>query len=79
MNIAKYIEEAIAEGDHRQAFLATVTGTDGNRVLLQRSDAATADTQSYARLVSYASPATSDEVLVMKVGGSYIVIGEVIR
>lgn len=65
---------------HREAvFRAVVTGTSGNLVTVKRTGQTNADTQSYPALVSYSSPTADDEVLVVRVGDGYVVVGEITR
>lgn len=56
--------------------LATVTSTEGG-LFLHFAEAAEASPKSYKRLASY-SPAVSDRVLVAKISGTYVVLGEVV-
>lgn len=57
--------------------LATVTSTSGG-VFVQFDGETTASQKSYKRLASYSSPAVSDRVLLIKVGGTYVILGKVI-
>lgn len=79
MNLAAAIRDAFDGYWRQRLFRAVVTGTSGNKVLIQRPGQSSADPQSYARLASYSSPQTNDEVLVAQVGGGYIVVGKVVR
>lgn len=74
-NLARYIEDVWLKHYGKHVFRATVTGTSGNQVTISSQQA----TGTFPRLVSYASPTADDEVLVMKLGTGYIVIGEITR
>lgn len=76
--LANALANAFREGWERNVFLATVTGTDGDKVTIIPSvdDAAAG---SYARLSSYASPQADDEVLVIRIDGGLLVVGVVVR
>ena len=63
----------------QRVFRAVVTGTSGNLVTIQRTGQAASDPQSYAKLASYSSPQVSDEVVVLRVGSGWIVMGRVLR
>jgi hypothetical protein len=77
-DLIQLIREAV-HAESRQAFVrGTVTGTNGNRVLVQRQGAAAADPVGYPRLAGY-SPAPGDEVLLVRAGGGYVVLGRVVR
>ncbi len=68
------------EGMFRERlFRATVTGTSGNLVTIQRTGETAPDAQSYPRLNSYAAPAADDEVIVVQIGSGLIVLGKVLR
>lgn len=57
--------------------LATVTSTSGG-VSVQFDGETAPSAKKYKRLASYSSPVTSDRVLLVKVGGTYIIIGKII-
>lgn len=57
--------------------LATVTSTSGG-VSVQFDGETSASTKKYKRLASYSSPAVSDRVLLVKAGGTYVILGKVI-
>lgn len=61
-----------------RVFRAVVTGTDGEKVIIQRTGQSAPDPQAYPRLASYETPTEDDEVLVIWVGG-YIVLGAISR
>ena len=79
MNLAAEVMKLFRKGYDERVFRAIVTGTSGNKVLIKRAGQAAADTQAYARLVSYATPAADDEVLVIEVGGGPLVVGKITR
>ena len=57
--------------------LATVTSTSGG-VSVQFDGETTPSTKKYKRLASYSSPTVNDRVLLVKVGGTYVIIGKVV-
>ena len=57
--------------------LATVTSTSGG-VSVQFDGETTPSTKKYKRLASYSSPAVNDRVLLIKVGGTYVIIGKIV-
>jgi hypothetical protein len=79
MNLAALIQGMFEGLWGERVFRATVTGTSGNLVTIQRTGQAAADPQSYAKLASYSSPQVADEVVVLRVGSGWIVMGKVIR
>lgn len=77
-DLVQLIRDAV-QAESRQAFVrATVTGTSGSLVLVQRQGAAGADPAGYPRLASY-TPSAGDEVLMVRLGAGYIVLGRVVR
>ena len=72
-------QEKLFQGKLFRFFRATVTGTSGSLVTIQRPGQASPDPESYPRLASYSAPAAPDEVLVMELGGSCLVIGKIVR
>lgn len=78
MNLADMTIRLFTAQWNKWIFRATVTGTSGNLVTIQRPGFS-ADSQSYARLNSYSSPTNGDEVLVMWIGGGYLVLGKILR
>lgn len=62
-----------------RVFRAVVTGTDGEKVIIQRTGQSAPDPQSYPRLASYETPTEDDEVIVLQVGDGFIVLGLVSR
>lgn len=78
-NLARDIMKIVNRTDRQGRFRATVTGTSGNLVFIRRTGQLVADVQAYPRLVSYTSPAADDEVIVERLGGGFIVMGEVSR
>lgn len=75
MNLARYVEDTWNRMFGENVFRATVTGTSGNLVTItsQRLSG------TFPRLSSYSSPATNDEVVVIKLGTGWIVLGKVAR
>ena len=57
--------------------LATVTSTSGG-VSVQFDGETTPSAKKYKRLASYSSPTVNDRVLLVKVGGTYVIIGKVV-
>jgi hypothetical protein len=57
--------------------LATVTSITGG-VAVQFDGETSASTKLYKRLSSYSSPAVNDRVLLVKVGGTYVILGKII-
>lgn len=57
--------------------LATVTSTSGG-VSVQFDGETTPSTKKYKRLASYSSPTVNDRVLLIKVGGTYVIIGKIV-
>jgi len=57
--------------------LGTVTSTSGG-VFVQFDGETTASQKSYKCLASYSSPTVSDRVLLVKVGGSYVILGKIV-
>jgi len=57
--------------------LGTVTSTSGG-VSVQFDGETTASAKKYKRLASYSSPTVSDRVLLVKVGGSYVILGKIV-
>jgi hypothetical protein len=55
-----------------------VTGTSGGLVIVQRQGADGPDPAGYPRLASY-SPGSGDEVLLVRVGAGYVVLGRLVR
>ena len=77
MNLADATLKLIDGQWNKWVFRATVTGTSGNKVNIQRPGHAV-DSQAYAKLASYSGPVNGDEVLVIWAGG-YIVLGKISR
>ncbi len=57
--------------------LATVISTSGG-VSVQFDGETSASTKKYKHLASYSSPAVSDRVLLVKAGGTYVILGKVV-
>ncbi len=78
-NLAQKVDALIRRNGRETMFRATVTGTSGNLVTVRRTGQLIPDVQSYAKLASYSSPVADDEVIVLRIGGGYIVLGKVTR
>ena len=57
--------------------LAAVTSLTGG-FAVQFDGETSASTKLYKRLSSYSSPAVNDRVLLVKVGGTYVILGKII-
>ena len=57
--------------------LATVTSTSGG-VSVQFDGETTPSTKKYKRLASYSSPTVNDRVMMVKIGGSYVILGKIV-
>jgi hypothetical protein len=57
--------------------LGTVTSTSGG-ISVQFDGETAPSTKKYKRLASYSSPAVSDRVLLVKAGGTYVILGKII-
>ena len=57
--------------------LATVTSTSGG-ISVQFDGETTASSKKYKKLASYSSPAVNDRVLLVHVGGTYIIVGKIV-
>lgn len=79
MNLARFVMDLFDRMFGERVFRATVTGVSGNLVTIQRPGQAAADAQSYPRLVSYTTPTAADEVLVVRLGDGWLVVGKVTR
>lgn len=78
MDLVPLIRDVV-RAEARGAFVrATVTGTNGNLVLVRRQGETDPDPAGYPRLASY-TPSAGDEVLLTRIGGGYIVLGKVLR
>ena len=56
--------------------LGTVRTTNNAGIQLQLDDEETATTKRYKRLSSY-TPAAGDRVLIVKISGTYVILGKV--
>ena len=70
-----YYDTQLQEGDADMR-LATVTSTAGG-VKVQFDGETTPSTKLYKRLASY-SPTVNDRVLLVNVGGTYIIVGKIV-
>ena len=57
--------------------LGIVTSTSGG-VFVQFDGETTASQKSYKRLASYSSPTVNDRVMMVKIGGSYVILGKIV-
>jgi hypothetical protein len=57
--------------------LATVTSTSGG-ISVQFDGETTASSKKYKKLASYSNPAVNDRVLLVHVGGTYIIVGKIV-
>ena len=57
--------------------LATVTSTSGG-ISVQFDGETTPSTKKYKKLASYSSPAVNDRVLLVSIGGTYIIFGKIV-
>lgn len=57
--------------------IATVTSTSGG-VSVQFDGETTPSSKKYKRLASYSSPTVNDRVLLVKVGGAYVILGKIV-
>ena len=57
--------------------LGTVTSTSGG-VSVQFDGETTPSTKKYKRLASYSNPAVNDRVMMVKIGGSYVILGKIV-
>lgn len=78
MNIPQQIRAFLAGFHEETIFRATVSDISGNTIAIKRPGFLP-DGQYYPALNSYASPTVGDEVLVIKVGRGFVVVGEIIR
>lgn len=61
----------------RQFKLGTVTSISGG-ISVQFDGETAPISKKYKRLASYSNPAVNDRVLLIKVGGSYVVLGKIV-
>ena len=58
--------------------LGTVTSVSSGRVKVLFDGEATAGDKLYRRLVSYSSPTVNDRVLLLRISGTYIILGKIV-
>lgn len=68
MNLRAETARDISRAIQAHAFIATVTGTDGDNVIIQRPENDAADAQSWPKLDSYVTPVATDVVVVLDLG-----------
>ena len=61
----------------RQFKLGTVTSISGG-ISVQFDGETSPSSKKYKRLASYSSPAVNDRVLMVAVGGSYVILGKIV-
>ena len=61
----------------RQFKLGTVTSISGG-ISVQFDGETSPSSKKYKRLASYSSPAVNDRVLMVKIGGSYVILGKIV-
>lgn len=74
INLARFIEDTWHRLWSESVLRATVTGTSGQRVSVSSEKL----TGTFPKLSSY-TPSVGDEVLIVRVGTGWIVIGKVVR
>jgi hypothetical protein len=57
--------------------LATVTSTSGG-ITVQFDGETAPSSKKYKRLASYSSPTVNDRVMMVKIGGTYVILGKII-
>lgn len=57
--------------------LAIVTSTSSG-IYVKFDGETTASSKKYKKLASYSSPAVNDRVLLVNVGGTYIIVGKIV-
>lgn len=77
MNLAKFIDDTLHQHFSSRVFYAEISGVTGNQVSIIRLGQTTIE-GPYPRLASYSAPAAPDLVMCIQVGGSIVVIGEVL-
>lgn len=76
-SIMEHVAAHVTADQGKQVFRAIVTGTSGAQVIVRRPNETGTDT--YPRLASYLVPAVDDEVLVLRLGDGFIVLGDILR
>lgn len=76
----RHYDTQLQEGDTdmMEYRLGTVTVLLGSAPLVQIDGETAASQKIYKRLASYNSPAVNDRVMLVKVGGTYIILGKVV-
>lgn len=75
LDVSNMIDERIESS----IFRATVTAISANSVRIKRVGATVEDAQDYAAVDIYPFPAVDDEVLVLRLGKGYTVLGRLVR
>lgn len=57
--------------------LATVTSVDGG-ISVQFDGETSPSQKKYKRLANYSSPAVDDRVLMVKIAGTYVILGKIV-
>lgn len=77
-NVLEQSDALIKVSEAGQIFRATVFATDGNQILIIRPGESTPDETSYPKIAgTVASP--GDEVLVLRIGTAYLVVGAIVH
>lgn len=79
MNLFRHIADMITKDQDKQIFRATVDDVVGNTVRILRTGATDPDTQYYPSMDSAGTLVAADEVVVLRIGSGYIVLGKVTR
>lgn len=79
MNILEQVSQLDVEQWRENVLLATVDSTSGNTIKIIRPGEAVADNQFYAAAAGLAAAVSAtDIVLVLRVGGSFVVVAEIV-
>lgn len=73
MNILDEAIKRFERDQQLQIFRATVTGTSGNKVTIQR--VGESETETIPKLASYSTPMANDPVIVARLGKGYVCLG----
>lgn len=76
MNILDEAMKRFRRDQDQQLFRATVTGTSGNKVIIQR--VGQTETETIPALAAYSSPQANDPVVVARIGRGYVCLGKIV-
>ena len=76
-SIMEHVAAHVRADQNAQVFRAAVTALVGDQVTVSRFNETSTDT--YPKLASYVAPQVGDEVLVVRLGRGFIVMGRVLR